>query len=589
MSGAAAAKELRAKKARSVRKNSAKTKGSSLLRKTRAQEIADIRNRAQKKALEHLQNVYAQFPLQESSSLPSFSQAHGMKSLGRGAIRPPQQQAHSDHNADIIKEGRDDIQNSEGKADATVKSENEMIQDDSKALDKEENESHLDNIDSTKKLELSESTNEEKTGLNNVSENSTDEKTTSATTIKEEQSDKSNTEADSLPTLSSENDEGRSNDDKTQIVDSDTMVVTEDSVSVTEPAETVDKEKEQGDKSVVESKIKDAEKTKEKKKKKKRKKGLMSSVMSMFSHKKKVEKKIWVAVPGALPSGKMDQQLWLELVDHFNTDIKNAKSSKTLSTPFWSHFNLAMCCDCRGDHVGAIRYYRDALSLRPDNIGLRYRLGVLLALAPAKENPLAADDYVRDSIDNTSIKQDAENISASSKQNEAEVHESDTTSVANVQAKRQSLAKDECVQHLMQVIEAQPRHSGALFELAAMQQDRQQYRSAIELLRHAIKGDETVEEALEKEFLGAPTISDAKATLAGALSCESYGADSLFDLKHISSESGAYDCDNPISIDKEKWQEAQNLFKTFDTDRHQLIYLPPIIDHVLGPAPDEQN
>ena len=97
---------------------------------------------------------------------------------------------------------------------------------------------------------------------------------------------------------------------------------------------------------------------------------------------------------------------------------------------------------------------------------------------------------------------------------------------------------NESVLHLMQVVKASPTHSGALFELAAVQQDRQNYENAINLLRRAINGKESVDEVLEKEFLGAPT-PDAKATLAGALSHQSYGGDEKFALKHIGTGTGA--------------------------------------------------
>ena len=350
------------------------------------------------------------------------------------------------------------------------------------------------------------------------------------------------------------------------------------------------------------------EEMKKKKKKKKKKKGggLLSSMMSVFTKQKKNEEKVWVAVPGALPSGKMDQQLWRDLVEHFDSVVKKAVLSEpvvrhpigggddgssapsagsgdrteTLSTPFWAHFNLAMCCDCRGDHVGAIRQYRNALKMRPDNVGLRYRLGVLLALVRGEDEEQWPDNATEEEEVGTG---GDGNGDVGLKRPESAAHEEEE----NEQRRPRRYKPSESVVHLVQVVEADPNHSGALFELAAVQQDRKNYKDAIELLRRAVKGEESVAEVLERQFLGAPTISDAKATLAGALSLQAYGNDDSFDLRHIGSETGAYDPDKPAMVDLGRWREAQDLFRQLDDAQHRGDYLPPIISHVLGPAPDQ--
>lgn len=69
--------------AASPEKKKKKTRGSSLLRKSRAQEIADIRHQAQKKALTSLRAAYTQFAVPEDST-PSFSQRHRKLGLGLG-------------------------------------------------------------------------------------------------------------------------------------------------------------------------------------------------------------------------------------------------------------------------------------------------------------------------------------------------------------------------------------------------------------------------------------------------------------------------------------------------------------------------
>ena len=150
-------------------------------------------------------------------------------------------------------------------------------------------------------------------------------------------------------------------------------------------------------------------------------------------------------------------------------------------------------------------------------------------------------------------------------------------------------ANTESFRMFMNVVEEEPDHSGALFELAAVQQNRGKYHDAIALLRRAVEGKETVPEDLKDQMLGAPSISDAKAMLGVALSLESYGPDELFADHHIRNSTGAFDRDKPIETNKEQWYEAQALFKELQAGANAKVYLPPIVCHVLGPAPDEDK
>ena len=58
------------------------------------------------------------------------------------------------------------------------------------------------------------------------------------------------------------------------------------------------------------------------------------------------------------------------------------------------------------------------------------------------------------------------------------------------------------------------RHAGALFEMAALEQNTGNYHHAMALLKQAIDGKETVNENVREEYLGAPTLSDATSALA---------------------------------------------------------------------------
>ena len=613
MSGAAAAKALRASAGapkmatQGHNKKNKKSRGSGLLRKSRAQEIADIRHQAQKKALSSLKTAYAQFTIQEGAT-PTFSQPHGNRepgiygalsaSLPRGAGQGKGGDSLKAKNADAEVESTEAVAavGSDGatKADGEATKTQHLDDDNLKSSDAPV-EGSAPGAEDAIVADVSADPNGAEIALaGEASENKQGDAETLIENETNDAGDASNKDGKEGPLEEKDGAEESKN-----TPDGDKIMAK--------------RSEEKKDAKMTDDSNEPAQKKKEKKQNKKRG-GFMSSMMSMFNKKKKEEKKVWAAVPGALPSGKMDHQLWRELVEHFDSVVKKAElgepivrhpkssgggdrypsaapaSTETLRTPFWAHFNLGMCCDCRGDHVGAIRQYRTALKMRPDNVGLRYRLGVLLALFQG-EDESSTKNGIGAGLAEVGMQEGRDEGGDCSDDIAFQRPESDSISSEdadkNHQRRQRPHEPSESVRHLMQVIESEPNHSGALFELAAVQQDRQNYEDAIDLLRRAVKGEESVDEVLEQQFLGAPTISDAKATLAGLLSLQAYGDDASFDLRHIGQGTGAYDPDKPAKIDAGKWRMAQDLFGQLDDTRHRGDYLPPIISHVLGPAPDQ--
>ena len=104
----------------------------------------------------------------------------------------------------------------------------------------------------------------------------------------------------------------------------------------------------------------------------------------------------------------------------------------------------------------------------------------------------------------------------------------------------------------MKVLQEDPTHSGALFELGSYEHTHGNYHSAISLLKKAIDGNqETVNEKTRDEYLGAPSIADAKSALATVMSLESYCPDHMFDTYRMEEGTGVYDTDVPIEIDSD--------------------------------------
>jgi tetratricopeptide (TPR) repeat protein len=190
----------------------------------------------------------------------------------------------------------------------------------------------------------------------------------------------------------------------------------------------------------------------------------------MFGKKKDEKKKVWKAVPGALPSGKKDAEYWHDLVTHYNDLIQTKEEEETLeeseeaegeeykrrkkkvigSSVFWAHFNLAMAHDCRGRHESAIPHYEKALDSRPDSIGLRYRLGVLLALVREEEEKKKAGKRRRGE----------ERVERVEREREEDDEKEEKEEVPASQ------------RHFRKVVTDDPTHSGALYEIASYEQER---------------------------------------------------------------------------------------------------------------------
>ena len=90
--------------------------------------------------------------------------------------------------------------------------------------------------------------------------------------------------------------------------------------------------------------------------------------------------------------------------------------------------------------------------------------------------------------------------------------------------------------------------------------------------------------------MSAPTLPDAKAALATVLSLEWYGNDDSFATRRmLNGGSGAYDPDVPLAMDVERWDEAKRMFASLRDVRDSQLYLPPIIQHVLGEPPSRSK
>ena len=111
----------------------------------------------------------------------------------------------------------------------------------------------------------------------------------------------------------------------------------------------------------------------------------------------------------------------------------------------------------------------------------------------------------------------------------------------------------------------------------------------MKFLQSAIdNGRETVDEKLRDEYVGAPTMADAKSALATLLSLESYGKEEMFDTnKMLNGGTGVYDKDVPLVIDEKKWYHSQQLFNELQHVRDSEHYLPPIIQHVFNDPPSK--
>ena len=74
------------------------------------------------------------------------------------------------------------------------------------------------------------------------------------------------------------------------------------------------------------------------------------------------------------------------------------------------------------------------------------------------------------------------------------------------------------------------------------------------------------------------------------LSLEAYGAEEMFEVSKMKSGgSGVYDPDVPLVVDETKWQQSKQLFQRLRDVRDAQMYLPPIIQHVLGNPPSQSK
>ena len=373
MSGSAAAKQLRQK-----HKKASPTKRKQFtFRKTRTQELADIRRASQKKVIQKLSQTFSHFSIDEEdatyTATPTTAETDAQLGLLDAIIEPPS----SDSEQKKAKEAK------AGTTKVEEETQEGTQQEGTQEGTKEE----------TREETKEGTTKETKEGTTDEANKETEEGTKEGitdnnTTDNDNTTDDSDTKKDTDPS------------------DPTTKETTEDETS--EAPKTAPVLGTRKDTEAAAGEGEEAHKeTKNTIMKKKVMTGFMSNMTSgmskglsrlgsMFGGKKKKERKAWKAVPGALPAGAKDVEYWKQLVAHYhqvletkhslpqnqtvavgnNTDDESGVPSAVPpigSSVFWAHFNLAMAHDCRGRQREAIPHYKQALASRPDNVGLRVR------------------------------------------------------------------------------------------------------------------------------------------------------------------------------------------------------------------------
>ena len=380
MSGSAAAKQLRQKH----KKVSPTKRKQFTFRKTRTQELADIRRASQKKVIQKLSQSFSHFSIDEEdatyTATPTTAETDAQLGLMDAIVEPPS----SDHAQKKAKEANGPMEGATEVEEGTKEKTQEETQEEIKEGTTEE----------TKEGTTGETNKDTNEDTNENTKEGTTNKTTDNTT--DDTTDDSETKKDTDPS------------------DPTTKETTEDETSeapTTAPVLGTRKDTEATTRSEGEEAHQETKNTTTKKKVMT---GFMSNMTSgmskglsrlgsMFGGKKKKEKKIWKAVPGALPAGAKDVEYWNQLVAHYhkvletknnlpqnqsvvasnntnnNDDDESGGVASAAVVPpigssvFWAHFNLAMAHDCRGRPREAIPHYKQALDARPDNVGLRVR------------------------------------------------------------------------------------------------------------------------------------------------------------------------------------------------------------------------
>lgn len=577
MSGAAAAKQI--KKKRKKGHHSPKKKGFSFI-KSRTQELQDIRNASQQRALEKLQQTFKHFSIDEDEATYDITASSKTQIELNDAITAPPSQTE-DSKEDITPKDNDNDATTTENGTNETKDEGTEEEKQEKGDTPEEGDVAIKNKDNDEtKVETEQQESKE-------GETEKDPATTPPTDAPTDPTDPTAT-TEETKTTEGETTEGTETDvNETKEEGDDSIPTTEGNVSIIEEDDG--------------SKTKEVPDVQETSTDKKPKKGFMNRLGSMFTKKKKKEKKIWKAVPGAFASGQKDVENWNQMVAHYQTIIqdktdhqqdnqtdskeeneqkneqKNENGSAAIGDElFWANFNMAMCLDCRGQHNEAIDYYSSASQMRPDNVGLRYRLGVLLATVREDDNDVMIEKRKEkhQQDDNRDVLNPEDEDDYDDEEDEEEEEE----------------IKPESYNHFVKVLQEDPTHSGALFELGSYEHTHGNYHSAISLLKKAIDGNqETVNEKTRDEYLGAPSIADAKSALATVMSLESYCPDHMFDTYRMEEGTGVYDTDVPIEIDSDVWNRAKVLFEELKDVRDSKEYLPPIVQHVLGNPPSDSK
>ena len=570
MSGAAAAKQI--KKKRKKGHHSPKKKGFSFI-KSRTQELQDIRNASQQRALEKLQQTFKHFSIDEDEATYDITASSKTQIELNDAITAPPSQTE-DSKEDITPKDNDNDATTTENGTNETKDEGTEEEKQEKGDTPEESDVAIKNKDNDEsKVETEQQESKE-------GETEIDPSTTPPTDAPTDPTDPTAT-TEEIKTTEGETAEGTETDVNETKEEEDGIPTTEGNVSIIEEDDG--------------SKTKDVPDVQETSTDKKPKKGFMNRLGSMFTKKKKKEKKIWKAVPGAFASGQKDVENWNQMVAHYQTIIqdktnhqsdnqtdseaeneqKNENGTAAIGDElFWANFNMAMCLDCRGQHNEAIDYYSSASQMRPDNVGLRYRLGVLLATVREDDNDVMIEKRKEKH-------QQDDNRDVLNPEDEDDYDDED---------EEEEEIKPESYNHFVKVLQEDPTHSGALFELGSYEHTHGNYHSAISLLKKAIDGNqETVNEKTRDEYLGAPSIADAKSALATVMSLESYCPDHMFDTYRMEEGTGVYDTDVPIEIDSDVWNRAKMLFEELKDVRDSKEYLPPIVQHVLGKPPSDSK
>ena len=600
MSGVSAARELKKKKMAKKKATSSKKKSHGFsFTKSRSQEIAELRRSNQVKVLEKLQQAFQHFsiPEEKEATLDSAviaaatAAAAAAGSSNAALVGPPVAEAQEAEAESVAKkmEGKKVEEEKEGKGAAGEGAAGEGA-----------------------------------AGEGAAGEGAAGEGAAGESKVETEQNEGKVSESDAAATIGEGGETKESGNEKK---------VQEEGEERKDGKDEKDGKKEEGAVGQVAGEDGEAEETKDKEvskekealeekegttaaapgaARKKKKKGFMSSMSNMmgsiFGKKKEEKKKVWKAVPGALPSGKKDAEYWGDLLTHYNELIQKKEEEEEMgeegeqqkkkdvigSSIFWAHFNLAMGYDCRGRHEDAIPHYERALNARPDSIGLRYRLGVLLSTV--REHEVVEKEKEEEEKRRQGKRREESGGSGSMEESmDGRVEEGGEGRGEGGEGgdteEREEEKEPASQQHFRQVIRADPTHSGALYELASYEQEQGRYQQAMDLLRQTVEHDvETVDPWTREEYLGAPTLPDAKAALATVLSLECYGnEDSFATRRMLNGGSGAYDPDVPLAMDVERWDEAKRMFASLRDVRDSQLYLPPIIQHVLGEPPSRSK